>query len=78
MFYCILIVLGFFLRGCSDLREPVPTTPSATIEVHSSGWLNLGSSDFHGEFIKSLGWDLKGVRNAMALSTKAVSPIVHA
>ncbi|MCG8606456.1 hypothetical protein MJD09_15915 [bacterium] len=44
--------------GCSDLRDPVPTNSSATLNVHPADWVTVGSGDFHGVFIRNDGWQL--------------------
>ncbi len=55
-YVCILI--GFLLDGCSDLRNPVPVNSPATLSVHPEGWITVGSPEFHGEFFKTINWDL--------------------
>jgi predicted CxxxxCH...CXXCH cytochrome family protein len=59
LIFFLYIFVGFALIGCSELREPIPTNPPAETEVHPSGWLTVDSPEFHGEFIKNIGWDLK-------------------
>jgi len=52
---------GLFI-GCSDLKENLPAA-TQTVGVHPSGWLTKTSSDFHGEAIEALGWDMRSCRN---------------
>lgn len=50
----IIIVLIVF-SGCSKLQKelPQPTSPTA---VHSTGWNDTASSNFHGLYLKSRNW----------------------
>ncbi len=47
---------GLFI-GCGDLKENLPAA-TQTIGVHPSGWLTKTSSDFHGQAIEAMGWDI--------------------
>lgn len=44
--------------SCSELEQPVPTNQPSELDVHPEGWLNPGSSNFHGLVIRSNNWDL--------------------
>jgi len=39
----------------------VPTGPAA--KVHPTGWLDPGAGDFHGQAIRSKGWDMSGCQS---------------
>lgn len=70
LFYIIVILLGFLFHGCSDLHQPVPTNPPQVLSVHPSDWLNQGTSDFHGQFLRDTQWDLKGCRQCHGVDYK--------
>ncbi|NUM70175.1 MAG: CxxxxCH/CxxCH domain-containing protein [Ignavibacteriaceae bacterium] len=69
--YLLLIPVfaGFILSGCADIKEDVTGT-SPVVNVHSSGILQKGSPDFHGNLIKNKEWDMKQCQKCHASDYK--------
>lgn len=52
------ILVAIAVNACSDLEQPLPTNQKPELSVHPAGWVNLDSSNFHGNFIRDHGWNL--------------------
>ena len=50
------LALMLFLISCSDLKKDLPTAVSSGITIHDTGWNVPTSGDFHGDYLKSVGW----------------------
>lgn len=62
--FIIILTLGFFFVSCSKLQNNIPVTPK--LDVHSIGFANPNSSNFHGNYIKDNNWNLKYCQNCHA------------
>lgn len=67
---CAFIIIALAFSACSDLRDPVPTNSEPEIEVHPAGWLEKTSSDFHGRFLQSIGWNLRNCQQCHGIDYK--------
>lgn len=50
-----IFIIFILIQGCSKLQKelPEPTSPSL---IHSVGWVDTSSSNFHGRYLKSINW----------------------
>ncbi len=51
--------MTIFLFSCSDLRNNLPTATPAVFSIHGLGWADTASSNFHGNYIKTVYWDIR-------------------
>ena len=64
----ILLAALIGLVGCTELKEDLPTPVPSGPVVHPEGWLNPESTEFHGEAIRALGWDMSSCRTCHGAS----------
>jgi predicted CxxxxCH...CXXCH cytochrome family protein len=60
--FMILVAAGL-LVSCSELREDLPTLAASEIQIHTAGWTDTASFDFHGIAIQKNNWDIRNCRN---------------
>jgi predicted CxxxxCH...CXXCH cytochrome family protein len=58
-FFVILVGLSVVVWSCSDLKKDLPSPVSSEIAVHPDGWIQQGSADFHGTYLKAMGYDTR-------------------
>jgi predicted CxxxxCH...CXXCH cytochrome family protein len=58
----LALVLLFFVSGCTNLKEDLPTPQAGKVQIHPSGWTNNQSPNFHLNAIEKSGWDLLACR----------------
>lgn len=63
----IFILLAMLMWSCSDLKNDLPLAASNKIVVHPAGWTDTASVEFHGNAIKSAGWDMRSCRTCHGL-----------
>lgn len=57
--FLIFISLAVLIISCSELKKDLPSAASNDIIVHSAGWIDTNSIEFHGNAIKNAGWDMR-------------------
>jgi hypothetical protein len=62
----ILMILSMMIAllamSCSELKNDLPATAAPTSIVHSTGWIDTSSEDFHGTYIVAQGYDMRPCR----------------
>jgi len=56
--HCLTLLGTVLLLSCSEVREPLPSNLKPEVSAHPAGFLNKNLADFHGIFIRTIGWDL--------------------
>jgi predicted CxxxxCH...CXXCH cytochrome family protein len=62
--YLLLTVALFimvYFTGCSEVNKDVPTTVNESLSVHPTGFSDMSSSNFHGNYsvMKAANWNIK-------------------
>ncbi len=52
-------MIAVMFTACSDLQDNITPPQTQVSVVHGSGFITKGSSNFHGNLLKSTNWDLK-------------------
>lgn len=58
------IIIVFFLAGCSKVNDNIPVAPKLT--VHTEGFTNPSSPNFHGTYIKDNNYQMQTCENCHA------------
>jgi len=53
-----IISFSMIFISCSDLKKDLPTEESSETKIHDTGWDIPTSDDFHGKYLKAIGWDI--------------------
>ena len=54
--YLPVLIIGFYLAGCSDLETDINQPPE--VSIHKEGILTPSSEDFHGKLVRNNNWDM--------------------
>lgn len=53
-------LLAMIWSQCSELKDDLPTQPAGkNLEAHPTGWTEVTSNEFHGQFLEEDNWDLE-------------------
>lgn len=58
----ICLLIAVLAISCSDLKNNLPTPVAAGPMVHSVGWTDSSSANFHGKAIAATGYDIRSCR----------------
>jgi len=53
------LTFAIFFMSCSELKNSLPTATPAVLSVHGPGWADTASSNFHGNYIQAMYWDIR-------------------
>ena len=54
MIVCMLLAIS-----CSDIKNNLPAATGLTSIVHSTGWIDTSSPNFHGNYIAAMAYDIR-------------------
>ncbi|HEX2865597.1 MAG TPA: hypothetical protein VHO03_01070 [Ignavibacteriales bacterium] len=54
-----ILIAGFFVAGCSEVKKDLPVQPTSTSVVHGPGFAQFGNPNFHGNYLKKNNWNIR-------------------